>query len=744
MIEPAFSNNALQIIKKRYLKRNSKGNIIEDASQMLKRVASNIASIDNTIYGKSEAATAKTYNEFYDMMATIRFLPNSPTLMNAGTSVQQLSACFVLPVEDTMEKIFDAVKYTALIHKSGGGTGFDFSALRPKSDIVKSTGGEASGPISFMKVFNSATEEVKQGGKRRGANMGILRVDHPDILEFITCKDAEGKLNNFNISVAITDEFMDAYSNNKEYDLYNPRDGSIFGKLKASTVFDSIVHQSWKNGEPGIIFIDRINAKNPTPNVGKIASTNPCGEQPLLPNESCNLGSINLEKFIKNDDFDYPELKKIIYSAVHFLDNVIDANHYPLPQIEIMTKSNRKIGLGVMGFANSLILLGIPYDSLRAVKKAKKVMQFIDNTAKDASHELALSRGSFENHPGSVYERAMRNATVTTIAPTGTISMIADTSSGIEPLFGVVYRSHRVDTVFYEANPLFKKIAKGKGFFSKKLMDQIFERGSVSGITSIPLDVQKVFITSSEIGSAWHIKMQAAFQMYTDNAVSKTINFSNNSSKKDIKDAFLQAYEEGCKGLTVYRDGSRDVQVLKKGSDIPKAVQTGEIQEYGHITPRDRPKVMHGISSSFKSSCSKFYVTVNGDDLPFEVFYSTVGQSGCPSQTNAIAILTTLLLRSGVDPEEITKRLGRIVCSACIRKDGVDVLSCPAAIGNSIETFMKTNIGTVALDSDLDVDNDELEVSTDNNKCPDCGSDLIYKEGCRGCTNPSCAYHKCG
>jgi ribonucleoside-diphosphate reductase alpha chain len=741
MLEPVFSENAKKVIEKRYLVRDDKGRIAENAMEMLIRVASDIAAVDGSVYGKTKQEVSETAREFYGIMALAQFLPNSPTLMNAGTSVQQLAACFVLPVDDTMEDIFDAVKYTALIHKSGGGTGFDFSRIRPKSDIVKSTGGEASGPISFMKVFNSATEEVKQGGKRRGANMGILRIDHPDILEFITCKDTEGKLNNFNISVAVTEEFMKAYFANGEYDLYNPRNKSVFGKLKASSVFDTIVHQSWKNGEPGIIFIDRMNEKNPTPNAGRIESTNPCGEQPLLPNESCNLGSINLEKFVSGNDYDHESLRKVIHSAVHFLDNVIDATLYPLPQIEEMTKANRKIGLGVMGYANSLISMGIPYDTEQAVSKAKEIMKFIDEEAKNASHELAMKRGSFTNHEGSVYKKPMRNATVTTIAPTGTISMIADTSSGIEPLFGIVYKSRRADTVFLEVNPLFERISKERGFYFEGLYEKVLQCGTVKGIGEIPEDIQEIFVTSGEIDAKWHIEMQAAFQMYTDNAVSKTINFPNDATKTDIKDAFLLAYKEGCKGITVYRDGSRDVQVLSKGPSVNKNMTGGETVEFGHIVPRDRPRIMHGMSQSFSSSCSKFYVTVNGDDLPFEVFYSSVGQSGCPSQTNAIAILTTLLLRSGVAPDEITKRLERIVCSACVRKNGVDVASCPAAIGNAIETFMKSGFGG---SSSEDTEKDLQEDAVVTNKCPDCGSDLVFSEGCRGCTNPACAYHKCG
>ena len=551
------------------MRRNEKGEIIENPQEMLLRVAENIAAIDFEVYNKTVEEVEETFVDFYDMMAKGFFLPNSPTLMNAGTSVQQLSACFVLPVEDNMEGIFDSLKWTALVHKSGGGTGFSFSRLRPKNDIVSSTGGEASGPISFMNIFNSATEEVKQGGKRRGANMGILRIDHPDILEFITCKDIEGKLNNFNISVAITDEFMDALKREDSYKLYNPKDGSVFGELNAKEVFQKIVYQAWKNGEPGVIFIDKINKYNPTPHIGPIESTNPCGEQPLLPFESCNLGSINLEKFVINGEVDYEKLERVVKLSVHFLDNVIDANKYPIPQIEEMTKGNRKIGLGVMGWANALILMGIPYNSELAVKKAEEIMAFIDKKGKEASRELAEQRGAFANFPGSVYdlrkEEPIRNATVTTIAPTGSISMIANTSSGIEPLFGVVYKSYRADTEFIEANSLFEEIARRRGFWSDDLPKKILDAGTVKDIPEIPEDVQKLFVTSGEISAEWHIKMQAVFQDYCDNAVSKTINFANDATVEEISTAYLLAYELNCKGLTVYRDGSREVQVLNKG-----------------------------------------------------------------------------------------------------------------------------------------------------------------------------------
>lgn len=747
--EVSFSENAFKVIEKRYLHRDEKGNIVESPKEMLIRVACNIALVDYYIYKKDITKVKSLVTDFYEMMRNKEFMPNSPTLMNAGTPVQQLAACFVLPVEDNMEGIFDSLKWTALVHKSGGGTGFSFSRLRPKDDIVKSTGGEASGPISFMRIFNAATEEVKQGGKRRGANMGILRVDHPDILEFITCKDQEGKINNFNISVAITDEFMEALKNNTEYKLYNPKNNEEIGTLNAKEVFDKIVYQAWKNGEPGVVFIDKINAKNPIPHVGNIESTNPCGEQPLLPFESCNLGSINLEKFIACQEIDYEALGKTVDKCVHFLDNVIDANSYPIEQIAKMTKANRKIGLGVMGWANALIRLRIPYNSEEAIEKAKEVMNFIDQRAKEASNKLAIERGSFPNYKGSVYEKngkLLRNATVTTIAPTGSISMIANTSSGIEPLFGVVFKSFRADSEFIEVNPLFETIAKEKGFWSADLPKKILEAGSLEGIKEIPEDIVKVFTISGDIEAIWHIKMQAAFQKYCDNAVSKTINFNNEAKVEDISKAYLLAYDLNCKGLTVYRDGSRTVQVLTKGAEnAPKEVVAKSVK------PRKRPKIMAGISAGYHSACSNFYVTVNGNGEPFEVFCNAIGQGGCQSQTNAIATLVTLLLRCGVDVEEIIKKLSRIKCSACIRKDGIDVSSCPAAIGEALKLYVNNKEKNGMLEPEqlvIPYEEGELERKTSLGDgvttCPECGSKLAYKEGCRGCTNPKCSYHRCG
>ena len=562
--------NAAKVLEKRYLRKDSEGRVVETPKEMLARVASNIAQAEKN-YSKSGEEIKKIEKEFYNTMISLEFLPNSPTLMNAGRDLQQLSACFVLPIEDDMTSIFDALKYTALIHQSGGGTGFAFSRLRSAGSRVKSTSGVASGPISFMKVFNTATEVIKQGGTRRGANMGILRVDHPDILDFIVAKEREGSLNNFNISVAITDKFMQAVESDGEYELIDPQTKKPVGTLNARRVFDLIVTMAWKNGEPGIVFIDRINKDNPTPELGEIESTNPCGEQPLLPYESCNLGSVNLSKMISYHDevakIDYPKLRKVVRMAVRFLDDVIDMNNYPLLQIDKMTRSNRKIGLGVMGFADMLIRLGIPYNAEEAVRTGEEVMKFIHDEGVIMSQELAKERGPFPNFKKSIFkgEVPRRNATITTIAPTGTISIIANASSGIEPLFAISYiRKNILDTgdELIEVNPVFEEVAYKSGFYSDELMRAIAARGSIREVKEIPEDIRKAFVTAHDITPDDHIRMQAAFQKYTDNAVSKTVNFPNHATTHDVEEVYILAYKLGCKGVTIYRDQSRKEQVL--------------------------------------------------------------------------------------------------------------------------------------------------------------------------------------
>lgn len=560
--------NAIVILAARYLRRDENRNIVETTNQLFRRVAKAVASADK-LYGKTNEEVAQTEEMFYQKMTHFEFLPNSPTLMNAGTGLGQLSACFVIPVEDSMESIFNALKCAALVHKTGGGTGFSFSKLRPQNDVVKSTGGVASGPLSFISVFDAATNVIKQGGKRRGANMGILRVDHPDILDFIVIKENEGRLNNFNISVALTDKFMDATQNDKEYELINPRNGKVVETLRARVIWNLIAMMAWKNGEPGIIFIDKVNRQNPTPYVGAIEATNPCGEQPLLPFESCNLGSINLSKIVSNGRIDWKTLREAVRMAVHFLDNVIDVNRYPLEEIGKMTKGNRKIGLGVMGFADMLIQMGVPYNSQKALTIAKNVMKFIRDEGVKMSVELAKERGSFPNFRGTVWESSgyemIRNATITTVAPTGTISEIAGCSGGIEPIFSVSYVRNVAESLgqaLKVINPYFERMAIQQGIYSDELIKKISKTTSISHIEEIPEKIRKVFVTAHDLTPEWHVRMQAAFQKYTQNAVSKTVNFPNSATPHDIEEVFWLAYELGCKGVTVYRDGSRERQIL--------------------------------------------------------------------------------------------------------------------------------------------------------------------------------------
>ncbi len=731
-----LTKNALKVLEKRYLRKDKNGNVIETPEQMFRRVASNIAKADEKYGGDVK----KTEKEFYDMMVNLYFLPNSPTLMNAGTSIQQLSACFVLPVEDSMDKIFETLKHTALIHQSGGGTGFSFSRIRPKGDIVRSTGGIASGPISFMKVFNSATDVIKQGGRRRGANMGILHVTHPDIMEFITCKEDPKELTNFNISVAVTDEFMEKVRKGEDYELINPRTGKAVKKLNAAEVFNKIVEEAWKSGEPGLIFIDEINRHNPTPHIGQIEATNPCGEQPLLPYESCNLGSINLSKFVKNGDIDWKKLKEITWKAVHFLDNVIDMNKYPIPQIKKMTLANRKIGLGVMGFADLLIQLNIPYDSNEALEIAEKIMSFIQKEARQASVELGKERGSFPNFKGSVYDgkyEAMRNATVTTIAPTGSISIIAGCSSGIEPLFAIAFVRNVLDEEdrLYEINPYFEKIAKEMGFYSQELMKKIADNnGSVQGIDEVPIEVQKLFVTALDISPEWHVRMQAAFQKYVDNATSKTINLPEDATVEDVRKAYMLAYELKCKGITVYRYGSRPQQVISAKEELPAP------------RPRPRPPVVRGVTRKIGTGCGNLYVTMNEDEHGlFEVFARLGKAGGCAdAQLEAVGRLVSLCLRSGIKPEDIIKQLKAIRCPNPLLARGGPILSCPDAIAKAIEDHIKGKEVFVPARLDQFERREEVKITEKApvGVCPDCGSPLVYEEGCRVCKQ--CGYSSCG
>lgn len=739
-----LSENAIKVLERRYLKKDQEGNVIENPNDLFLRVSKSIA-IADLLYDENADVEGLT-KDFYEMMTKFEFLPNSPTLMNAGRELGQLSACFVLPVDDSIDSIFDAIKYTALIHKSGGGTGFSFSRLRPKNDVVLTTKGISSGPVSFMTVFDTATETIKQGGTRRGANMAILRVDHPDILEFIKCKEENTKLNNFNISVAITDKFIEAFENGEDYELLNPRNGKIEGKLSAKEVFNLIVNMAWKNGEPGIVFIDRLNRGNPTPAIGEIESTNPCGEQPLLPYESCNLGSINLSKFLKNTskgyEIDFDHLRNVIQKSVHFLDNVIDVNRYPLAQIEDMTKGNRKIGLGVMGFADMLLKLGIPYNSEDAVDLAKILMKFVKEEATETSRELASKRGPFPNFENSVFhersEAPIRNATVTTIAPTGTISLIAGSSSGIEPIFAISYIRNVMDKdELLEINPVFAEISKNRGIYSQDLMKRIAKEGTLKNIDEIPEDIKKIFVTAHDITPEWHIRIQAAFQEYTDNAVSKTINFPKSATEKDVMQAYLLAYRSGLKGTTIYRDGSRDEQVLNIGKVNKKETS---IQK----APRPRPKVTKGFTEKIRTGCGNLYVTINEDEYGLCEIFMQMGKSGgCPaSQNEAIARLISLALRSGIRIESILEQLRHIRCPMPTWDEGMPVHSCADAIAIVLDRYIKKELNTKQERLDLVVtSNGGANSNGMPAQCPECGEVLVFSEGCVSCK--CCGYTKC-
>jgi ribonucleoside-diphosphate reductase alpha chain len=731
-----LTDTALRVLERRYLIKDKQGKVVETPEKLFRRVAHAIAQAELTYNPEANVKTVE--EDFHQLMANLDFLPNSPTLMNAGKEMGQLSACFVLPVEDSMESIFDAVKYTALIHKSGGGTGFSFSRLRPENDTVGSTGGVASGPVSFMRAFDTVTDVTKQGGTRRGANMGILNIDHPDIMKFITAKEDMNALTNFNISVALTSEFMEAVKADADYELVNPRTGEVTGTLNAKEVFDKIVDMAWRTGDPGIVFIDRINKDNPTPHLGNIESTNPCGEQPLLPYESCNLASINLSKMVKSKGstykIDYDRLADTVNNVVRFLDDVIDVNRFPLEQIDQMTKKTRKIGLGIMGFADMLVMLEIPYNSEEALKVASEVMGFINDAAIKASVTLAEERGVFPAFEGSIYDKPdgprVRNATRTTIAPTGTLSMIAGCSSGIEPLFALSYTKTVLDgTPFVEVNPYFEKAARDGGFYSEELMKKLAEGAHLSDIKDVPEEVKQLFVTAHEITPEWHVKMQAAFQRATDNAVSKTINFPQSATREDVANAYRLAYEEGLKGITIYRDRSRDTQVLTTGKK-EKAEDTPR-----KLSPRKRPAETKGTIARVNTGCGSLYITVAYDDKGiFEVF-ATLGKSGAcaVAQLEAICRLITLALRSGVDVASVVKQLRGIRCPNVAWEGGKSVLSCADAIASVLEKHIDG-------DNALKLEDYGLAKNMAG-QCPECSNMLIYQEGCYHC--PACGYTKC-
>jgi len=741
------------VLRERYLNRLG-DEVLETPEELCWRVAQAIAKAEER-WGKSDPVVHEIASAFYDMMVEGAFLPNSPTLMNAGKGNQlQYSACYVLPVGDSMEEIFDAVKAAAIIHKSGGGTGFAFSRLRQKDALVASTGGKASGPVSFLKVFNAATEAVKQGGTRRGANMGILKIDHPDILEFIECK-LDGGITNFNISVAATDRFMDALAKGEEYELINPHTGAVEGRLSAKEVFERVVKAAWHTGDPGMVFLDRINESpaNPTPEIGMVEATNPCGEQPLLPNEACNLGSLNVSKFAMrapNGEWtiNWDELERVVRLAVRFLDDVIEVNPYPLPEIDKTVKSNRRIGLGIMGWADLLFTTGIPYASQEALDLAEQLMAFIKQHGHDQSAKLAEERGPFPNWSRSIYRnnRPLRNSTVTTIAPTGTISMIAGCSSGIEPIFALAFE-HRVKQVDGErvlpfVNETFVRVAKELGFYSEALMTEVVKRGHLGDIPGIPEDMARIFETAHEIPYEWHVRHQGAFQKYTDNGVSKTINLPNSATVEDIASAYRMARDLGCLGITVFRDGCKGDQVLNVGlsatrSDLPTAT--------GPAVVKPRPRSLSGRTYRIQTPLGTAFIVVNETEggEPFEVFVS-VGKAGSDTMAVAEAMgrLVSLVLRlpSPLSPkrrlEEIIGQLQGIGGGRPLGFGPEKVLSFPDALAR----VLSEHLGQFKVSGADDLSLPEHARMGD--LCPECGqATFIHQEGCNKCY--SCGYNTC-
>ncbi len=819
-----LSANALTVLERRYLVKDDAGKPSERAEDLFWRVARTIAGAD-AAYGASPKAVEAVAETFFDLMATRVWMPNSPTLMNAGRPLGQLSACFVLPVEDSLSNgksgIYDTLRSMALVHQSGGGTGFSFSRLRPKNDVVRSTMGVASGPVSFMKLYDASTDVVKQGGTRRGANMGILRVDHPDILEFISCKDDLTQVTNFNLSVAVTDAFMEAVERGSAYDLIHPRTGKPVGQLDAREVFRKIVHGAWKTGEPGVFFIDRANQYNPVPRLGSYEATNPCGEQPLLAYDVCNLGSINLGLFVKDGEVDWEGLRTAVHLCTHFLDNVIDANRYPLSEIDDLAKRIRRIGLGVMGWADLLVRLGIPYNSDEGVALGRRVMQFVDEEAKVASERLAAARGTFPEWEHSIWGpdatcardargdrirpmRALRNCNLTTVAPTGTISIIADCSSGIEPLFAVAFMRNQAGVLMPDVNGEFVAIAKQEGWYSDALMQRIAESGHIH-FDEVPAKWQRVFVTAHDVTPEWHIRMQAAFQEFTDSAISKTCNFPHQASEEDVEQIYRLAFQLNCKGVTVYRDGSREMQVLSTGSTAKKVqeqagaaggaaassaqatdgqqslaealgriaeveaelartraqLHDSEAENLQRRAKRSRPDLLKGSTRRMDTPLGTMYVNITEDDKaqPFEVFIS-LGKAGGAlyADVEAIGRLISLALRSGIPMVEVYRQLRGISSDRVVGLGPNKVLSVPDAIGIAIEKWMQDKQGVqqdlltpaapVASAAQAATPVRVGEVSMPGGPtdfigtCPDCSSQLAFVEGCVKCH--VCGFSECG
>ncbi|MGF1471098.1 MAG: vitamin B12-dependent ribonucleotide reductase [Rubrobacteraceae bacterium] len=740
-----ITENALAVLKKRYLKKNEAGEAIEEPIDMFRRVADNIAEGEFRFKEgeEAEALYEESRQKFLQLMLSRKFMPNSPTLMNAGREMQQLSACFVLPVEDSIDGIYNTLKHQAMIHKSGGGTGFGFSRLRPKNDLVKSTMGVSSGPVSFMAIYDASTDKIKQGGTRRGANMGILRVDHPDIEDFIVCKNDNDQINNFNISVAITDEFMEAVDKDTDFDLTNPRDGEVIKTVRARELFRQIVEGAWLNGEPGVVFIDRINDDNPTPQF-PIESTNPCSEAHLPPYDSCNLGSINLERFFVEGDrtgegsVDWDGLRETVHTTIRFLDNVIEMNNYPLAEIDEMSRGNRRIGLGVMGFADLLIKLGITYDSDEGLAFAEQVMKFVDDEAWVESRELAEERGVMPHYEGSRHEARgdrVRNATVTTIAPTGTISMIAGCSGGIEPLFAVAFMRRQADMEMPDVNPEFVKLAKERGFYTEELMTKVAEHGSVRDIPEVPEDVRGTWVTSHDISSEWHVKMQAAFQKHTSMGISKTINLPNHATPKDVEDAYRHAYSTGCKGIAVYRDGSRDAQVLSTGK-TKEGSEVAPEPEVRHVSLAEarngRPRTLSGVTKKLQTGHGPLYVSMNDDEFGPRECFIVLGKPGgtAAAFSDALGRMISLAEKYGATPAEVVHQLRGIQDGHPAGVGPNAVLSVPDGVARAMgEHYL--------VEEDTNVSR-ELPII---GACPDCASGLTRQEGCVVCH--SCGYSKC-